>query len=188
MGMPCPGYGAPSTTMMQHCLPTEVECPGHLLPDATFGPSTCVPMGMPCPGYGAPSTTMMQHCLPTEVECPGHLLPDATFGPSTCVPMGMPCPGYGAPSVCNGQIDCGGKGPCAPGSFCNFDGTVGGNPSDSFCQPCDTCHGNTGLPVAGQVDCAACCTDTKTCTDTRTCFDTSTCCVTHAAPTPGTPA
>merc|ERR1719482_138834 len=89
MGMPCPGYGAPPSTS---CLPTEVECPGHLPSD----PSTCVPMGMPCPGYGAPPSTS---CLPTEIECPGHLLPDATFGPSTCVPMGMPCPGYGATST-----------------------------------------------------------------------------------------
>merc|ERR1719335_876651 len=66
MGMPCPGYGAPSpasttatmtTTILwgAKCAPMEVECPGHLLPDATFGPSTCVPMGMPCPGYGAPT-------------------------------------------------------------------------------------------------------------------------------------
>merc|ERR1719247_3895394 len=105
--MPCPGYGVPPPASTS-CLPTEIECPGHLLPDATFGPSTCVPMGMPCPGYGAPSpasttmttTSMMlpeTSCLPTEIECPGHLLPDATFGPSTCVPMGMPCPGYGAP-------------------------------------------------------------------------------------------
>merc|ERR1719161_3354653 len=67
MGMPCPGYGSPSpasttatmtTTMLwgAKCAPMEVECPGHLLPDATFGPSTCVPMGMPCPEYGAPAS------------------------------------------------------------------------------------------------------------------------------------
>jgi hypothetical protein len=95
----------------------------------------------------------------------------------------IPTPAPTAPNsdsgavVCNGQIDCGGKGPCWPGSFCNFDGTDSGRASDSFCQPCVDCPGNTGLPDAGQVDCAACCTDTKTCTDTRTCFDTSTCCV-----------
>merc|ERR1719333_1178100 len=91
MGMPCPGYGSPSpasttatmtTTMLwgAKCAPMEVECPGHLLPDATFGPSTCMPMGMPCPGYGAPSpassttttTTMLwgAKCAPMEVECP----------------------------------------------------------------------------------------------------------------------
>merc|ERR1719335_403473 len=99
MGMPCPGYGSPSpasttatmtTTILwgAKCAPMEVECPGHLLPDATFGPSTCVPMGMLCPEYGAPA------CYP-----PAGYPPHPGYAPPPAHGYGPPPASYPPPGV-----------------------------------------------------------------------------------------
>ena len=85
-------------------------------------------------------------------------------GPYACAR----CTDYEDAAVCNGQIDCGGNGPCPLGSFCNFDCYDGsyGDPSCGTCETCDdeyftfmeqSCD-SRGLPGSGVLDCHACCT------------------------------
>ena len=85
-------------------------------------------------------------------------------GPYACAR----CADYEDAAVCNGQIDCGGNGPCPLGSFCNFDCGDGsyGDPSCGTCETCDdeyftfmeqSCD-SRGLPGSGVLDCHACCT------------------------------
>ena len=88
----------------------------------------------------------------------------ASLGPYACAR----CADYEDAAVCNGQLDCGGNGPCALGSFCNFDCGDGsdGDPSCGTCETCDdeyftfmeqSCDAR-GLPGSGAADCHACCT------------------------------